>query len=57
MAYFSEISLMASLNILSSNLHIFLKEIPKKLGKKPIRKFFVAHQKLLRIFHGTSIYA
>ena len=47
---------MADLNILYSDPHKFLKEVTKKLGKY-ITKFFVAHQKLSKLFHGTSIIA
>ena len=41
---------MASLNILCSDPHNFLKEVTKKMGKY-IRAFFVVHQKLSKIFH------
>ena len=57
---------MASLNILCSDPHNFLKEViknkqtnkqtNKKVGKKQKRKFFLAHQKLLKIFHDPSIF-
>ena len=53
---------MASSNILCSDPHNFLKEViknkqtNKKLGKKHKRKFFVAHQKLLKIFHDPSVF-
>ena len=53
---FFKIPLMASLNILYSGPHNFLKEGTKKLGNY-IRKFFVAHQKFCKIFDGPSIFS
>ena len=47
---------MASLNILCSDPHNFLKEVTKKMGKY-IRAFFVVHQKFSKIFHDPSIFA
>ena len=47
---------MASLKILYSDPHNFLKEVTKKLGKY-IRKLFVAHQQFSKIFHGPSTFA
>ena len=52
---------MASLNILYSESHSFLKEVAKKLGKcirkfllpiKNSKKYFMAHQCWPKIFHG-----
>ena len=52
---------MASLNILYSEPHNFLKEVVKKLGKyirkflwpiKNSKKYFMDHQCLPKIFHG-----
>ena len=47
---------MASLNILGSDPHNFLKEVTKKI-RKVHKKFFVADQKLSNILHGLSIFA
>ena len=53
---------MASLNILQSDPHHLLKEVNKKLGKyigiffwpiKNSQKYFMAHQYLPKVFHGT----
>ena len=49
---------MASLKNLCSDAHKFLKEITfKKLGKKNVEQFFLAHQKFSKIFHGPSTFA
>ena len=53
MSCLSCISFMASLNILCSNPL----NIKNKFTKTEIRKYFVAHQKCWKIFHGPSIYA
>ena len=58
MAYFFEMPFMASLKNLCSDAHKFLKEITfKKLGKKNVEQFFLAHQKFSKIFHGPSTFA
>lgn len=55
MVHFFKISLMASLNSLRSGSHNFLKEVTKKTRKEAHKKYFVAHQKFLRMTYGTSI--
>ena len=47
---------MASLNVLFSDPHNFLKEVTKKV-RKVHKIFFVAQKKLLHIFPGPSIFA
>ena len=54
LSYFSLIPLMASLNILCSDLLSFLNEVTKKNQE---RETFVAHQKFSEIFRGPLIYA
>ena len=53
---FFKITFMASLNILCSDPDNVLKGIIKKLGKY-IKAFCYSPSKILKIFHGSSIFA
>ena len=57
MFYFSEIPLMVNLSILCSDPNILNEVSLKKIEKENIRKFFVTHKELSKIFHVPSLHA